>query len=103
MSSDILPADQARAGRALARISRDTLAEATGLTVEQIRRFEVRESSITDDENHRLRRALEDHGVEFFPDDDHGGYGVRRRFGTKTTGRIKNWEAEGGLVASDDI
>lgn len=103
MSRDILPSDQARAGRALARISRDSLAEATGLTVEQIRRFEVRESSITDEENHRLRHALEQYGVDFFPDDDAGGYGVRRRFGVRTTRRIENWEGEGGLTASDDI
>ncbi|MFD2757940.1 hypothetical protein [Gulosibacter faecalis] len=99
----LLPPDQARAGRALAQISRDTLGEATGLTVEQIRRFEVFEATITDDENRALRRALEDYGVDFIFDDAVGGYGVRRRFGVTSTQRIEGWEGEGGLAANDDI
>lgn len=103
MTTNLLPPDQARAGRALAQVSRDTVAEATGLTVEQLRRFERSEATITDDKNRALRHALEQYGVEFFPDDAHGGYGVRRKFGVTSSARVDNWEGEGGAPGEDDI
>ena len=89
MTTNLLPPDQARAGRALA--------------VEQLRRFELSEATITDDENRALRHALEQYGVEFFPDDAHGGYGVRRKFGVTSSARVDNWEGEGGAPGEDDI
>lgn len=103
MSTQQLPPDLARAGRALAQVSRETVASATGFTVEQLRQFELSEVSITADENLALRRALEHYGVEFFPDDEHGGYGVRRKFGVTSSARVENWEDEGGVPGEDDI
>lgn len=103
MTNQILPADLARAGRALARVSRDTVGDAAGLTVEQLRAFEVGEAHITDEQNHALRAALEHYGVEFTPDGEHFGYGVRRKFGVTTSARVENWEGEGGLYGEDDI
>ncbi|MGP9539577.1 hypothetical protein ACT3SP_16350 [Brachybacterium sp. AOP43-C2-M15] len=100
-----ITADLARAARALAQVSLADLADAAELETEDLRRVERGNHSLTDEEELRLRRALEDFGVELLPaDDDAGhGYGVRQKFTHRTAVRVENWENEGGPAGEDDI
>lgn len=104
-SQPLIRADLARAGRALAQISPADLSELTGLDEERLRGFERGRLSLTADENLRVRRALEEFGVEFLRADDEAGfgYGVRQKFNPRTVKRLENWENEGGPSAEDDI
>lgn len=67
-----------RAARALVRWSADDLARATKIGVATIRRAEGADGQIAMTEGNQLaiRRALEDAGVEFIPENG-GGAGVR--------------------------
>ena len=101
----LITADLARAARALAQVSPEVLAERAGVDSERLRHFERWQPVLTDEENHRLRHALEEWGVEFLPGDEHAGhgYGVRQKFNPRTVKRLENWENEGGPAAEDDI
>ncbi|WP_420112767.1 hypothetical protein [Pseudactinotalea sp.] len=99
---DLTP-DLARAARALTQVSLTHLAARAGVSKETLRGFERHSASLTDDEKERLVDALLFFGVVLFPDDDRGGYGVRRKFSASKVKRLEVWEGEGGPVAEDDI
>lgn len=98
-----LTPELARAARALSRVSVDVLAQHASLETQQVRDFEHRGIALDPESNDRLRSALEEHGVVFFDDDDHGGYGVRRKYSASKVRQLQRWEAEGGPAYEDDI
>lgn len=102
-SEPLLTPDLARAARALAQVSVDHLAEAATLDPAELRAFERSRATVEPDENRRLRRALEDVGVLFVPEDDEAGVGVRRKYNRRKVRRLESWENEGGPAYEDDI
>lgn len=102
-SPALLTSDLARAGRALAQVSLADLGERAGLERERLRRFERGRLGLRDEENGRVRDALEEFGVEFLPEDDTAGYGVRQKFSSRKVRRLETWENEGGPALDDDI
>lgn len=99
----LLPSDLARAGRALAQVGVETIAAEADLDADRVRAFELGVGMLAEDQNLRLRRALEGFGVVFVPEDDVHGYGVRQKFNTQKVQRLEGWENEGGPSAFDDI
>lgn len=105
MTKSLMPLtpDLARAARALTQVSSKVISRAASLEKHQVRTFEKGNPSLTGEQQSRLRRALEEFGVAFIDDDDHGGYGVRRKFNAAKVGRLETWEGEGGPAYEDDI
>lgn len=99
----MITSDLARAARALTQVSAKVIARNAGLDREQVRDFEKGNAPLTPEENQHLRRALGQLGVVFIEDDDHGGYGVRRKFNATKIKRLETWEGEGGTASEDDI
>jgi len=93
---------QARAGRALAELSRDHVAQMADLPVEALRAFEIGKIDPGADARVRLQAALESSGVVFLDEGDEGP-GVRLKFNRRDTRSIKRLENEGGAVADDDV
>lgn len=94
--SVFLTSDLARAARAFTKVSAATIAEAAGLTREQVKEFERGRGHLSDDEKGRMRASLEHYGALFIPEDDVAGYGVRRRYPRERLMRLNSWEGEGG-------
>jgi transcriptional regulator with XRE-family HTH domain len=70
---------QLRAARVLAQWSRDDLARASGTARETIQNFEMRGSDPKRSTLLAWRNALQQAGVVFVDEDEHGGPGVRLR------------------------
>lgn len=98
-----LTPDLARAARSLTQVSSKTIARAASLEKQQVRAFEKGNQPLTAEQAGRLRRALEEYGVVFIDDDEHAGYGVRRKFNAAKVRRLETWEGEGGPAYEDDI
>jgi hypothetical protein len=99
----IIAAAQCRAARALLEWTEAQLAEAAAVDIEVIKLLEARFRRPSPDEQHRIRKALEDGGVVLIDDSGDGGVGVRLRFSRKEVRAINRWEHEGGTVGEDDI
>ena len=99
----MITSDLARAARALTQVSAKVIARNAGLDKQQVRDFEKGNAPLTPEQNQQLRRALGQFGVVFIEDDDHGGYGVRRKFNATKVRRLETWEGEGGPAYEDDI
>ena len=74
----MLEPSQSRAGRALVEWSQAELAARSHLGVSTIRNFEAGRTVPTHNNLAAIRRALEEAGVEFIPENG-GGVGVRLR------------------------
>jgi transcriptional regulator with XRE-family HTH domain len=70
---------QCRAARGLLKWTQPKLAEVSGIGLSTINRYENETRPPRPEAVRRLRAALERAGVEFIPDDDGGGIGVRLR------------------------
>jgi transcriptional regulator with XRE-family HTH domain len=68
--------EQLRAARAILGLSQGELAGMTGKTAKTIRRAETDVGQVANDTIAVIRKALEDAGVEFIPENG-GGAGVR--------------------------
>lgn len=99
----LITSDLARAGRALAQVSLDDVAQLSQIARDRLRRFERGRTSLAADETHDLRHALEEFGVIFLTEDDDAGYGVRQKYNSRKTRRLDTWENEGGPAYEDDI
>ena len=98
----ILAAAQCRAARALLEWTDVQLAEAAAVDVEVIKELEAGFRRPTPDDQHQIRRALEEGGVVFIGENG-GGVGVRLKFNRKEVRAINRWEHEGGTAGEDDI
>lgn len=99
----IIPADLARAARALTQVSYTLVARNAELEPERIRAYEHGLGTLDADESHRLRLALEHFGAQFIAEDEDAGYGVRQKFNNLKVQRLEAWEDEGGPAYEDDI
>ena len=74
----MLTAEQLRAARALLRLEQADLADRSAVSVPTIKRFEAMDGPIQarTDTVMKIRRALEEAGVQFIPENG-GGSGVR--------------------------
>ncbi|MFQ0812844.1 hypothetical protein AVM02_11305 [Brucella anthropi] len=93
---------QCRAARALVEISRDRLAQLSGIDAATIEQFERKLGKPSDAMIEALAEALGKAGAQFIPENG-GGAGVRLKFSRSETRRIANLENEGGPTASDDV
>lgn len=102
-NDQILSGAQCRAARASTDISREMLANASGIEENVIRDFERKLAEPDARVRAGLRQALETHGAIFLADDSHGGQGVRLKFSATEAARIERLENEGGPTGEDDI
>ncbi|MDB5526102.1 MAG: hypothetical protein JWM58_3865 [Rhizobium sp.] len=98
----MITASQCRAARALTEISRELLAERSGIAEKMIADFERKISELDDASIEKLRHALETMGALFIAENG-GGIGVRLKFTRSETRRILSLENEGGQTADDEI
>ena len=98
----ILTASQCRAGRALIEWTDEQLAQASDVDLQTIQCLEARFRRPTEDEQRRIRLALEEGGVVFIAENG-GGVGVRLKFNRKEVRAINRWEGEGGTPGDDDV
>ncbi|MBC2885973.1 XRE family transcriptional regulator [Ochrobactrum sp. CM-21-5] len=93
---------QCRAARALIELSRDRLAQFSGVDAEIIEYFERKLDTPSSEVITALQDALEKAGAQFIGENG-GGPGVRLKFNRSETKRIANMENEGGIAAFDDV
>lgn len=91
-----LTSDLARAARAFTKVSVKTIAEAAGLTREEVRDFERGKRKLSAEDKARLVASLEKYGALFLPEEETVGYGVRRKYPREGFMRLGQWESEGG-------
>lgn len=94
---------QCHAARILCRVKRSTLALRTGLAPDAVAAFEAGLRTVDEGTSATLRAALEELGIEFIPESDGRGMGVRLKFDRAQTRQIDGWESEGGFPADDDV
>ena len=95
--------EQCQAARSLAKIDRQELAAEIGVHPDVIEAYETG-LAIRDGELVRsVQLCLEKLGVEFLPEEEGFGVGVRLRIDRAGTRQIARWESEGGRVAEDDV
>ncbi|CAM5788890.1 helix-turn-helix transcriptional regulator [Castellaniella caeni] len=93
---------QCHAARALVDLTRERLADLSGLGKELITQFERRQHEPTSAQLDTLQKALEDLGAVFICESD-GGIGVRLKFGAVDASRVAQMEDEGGMVGYDKV
>lgn len=93
---------QCRAARALVELSRDRLAQFSGIDAAAIEAFERKLEEPARETVAALQAALEKAGAVFIPENG-GGVGVRLKFNRSEVRRIAVMEGEGGPVATDDV
>ncbi len=93
----------ARAARALVQWPRNHVARMTGLDEATLAAFEAGTITLNPDALSRLRRALEEGGAVFLPEEEERGVGVRLKFAARDVRAINRLEGEGGRVGTDDI
>ncbi|BEV45195.1 XRE family transcriptional regulator [Afipia carboxidovorans] len=98
----MITGSQCRAARALVEISRSMLAKRAGVDLISIERFENITGSLVKREMQDVKRALEELGAVFIPENG-AGHGVRLKFSNVTAERIAQLECEGGIVAHDRV
>lgn len=98
----VIAAAQCRAARALLEWTEVQLADAAGVDLTVIQRFEARFRRPSPDLQRQIRKALEDGGVIFIAENG-GGAGVRLKFNRKEVRAINRWEHEGGTAGEDDV
>jgi len=81
VASAPLTAGQIRAGRALADMSQQALANASGLSLSTIRDYESERRGGALGGAQAIRRSLENEGIEFLPGSPEAGPGVRLKSG----------------------
>lgn len=97
-----ITASQCRAGRALVEMDQAVLAKAANISRNTIVDFEKGRRTPGANNLAAIRAALEQHGVEFIPENG-GGAGVRLKFNRREVKAIDKLENEGGIVAEDDV
>jgi transcriptional regulator with XRE-family HTH domain len=98
----MITASQCRAARALTEITRDMLAERSGVDAQTIADFERGLAELDDASIIKLEQALEAVGALFIPENG-GGIGVRLKFTHSEAARILSLENEGGQTGEDEV
>ena len=98
----MITASQCRAARALTEITRDMLAERSGVDAHIIADFERGLAELDDASIIKLEQALEAVGALFIPENG-GGIGVRLKFTRSEAARILSLENEGGQTGEDEV
>jgi len=93
---------QCRAARALVQWPRDKVAQTAGVGIQALAAFESGAGDLDRPAIDRVRRALEEGGAVFIPENG-GGLGVRLKFNRKDVRAINKWEGEGGPAGEDDV
>ncbi|WP_173931093.1 helix-turn-helix transcriptional regulator [Chelativorans sp. Marseille-P2723] len=92
-----------KAARALVQVSRGKLAKRTDVPKQAIQNFE-RGLDIPDDATLKtLKENLEDLGAVFIPEEGANGAGVRLKFSSSVTDRLRTLVDEGGPSSTDAI
>lgn len=91
-----------RAARALVEIDLPGLSTVCGLDRDVIDAFERKLGQPDAETMERLKKALEELGAVFIPEDTRGA-GVRLKFTQSERRRLQTLESEGGIVRADDV
>lgn len=92
------------AGRALADISTEDLANASGLELDKLQFLEADGAAwLPEPDADKLCKALDGFGVVILPEGDGMGAGVRLKFTRLDVQQIEELEGEGGPARSDDV
>jgi hypothetical protein len=105
MSKSAISGRQIAAGRALAGVSLADLAAAARVPPSSLKRMESEGSALPEPAADReaVRRALEEFGVIFLPEENGDGAGVRLKFTRRDVKQLGRLEGEGGTVRDDDV
>lgn len=90
-----------KAARAIVQVSRPKLARRSGVDVNVIEMFERILQKPDDATIATLQRTLEELGAVFIPEEGSNGAGVRLKFSSSVTDRLRTLAAEGGPAPSD--
>lgn len=92
------------AARALADVSREDLAKASGLEIGRLQFLEADGAAwLPKVEADKLCRALDTYGVIILPEGEGMGAGLRLKFTRLDVKQIAELEEEGGPARSDDV
>jgi transcriptional regulator with XRE-family HTH domain len=98
----MITASQCRAARALTEITRDMLAERSGVAAETIADFERKLAELDEAGIEKLQQALDGFGALFIAENG-GGIGVRLKFTSAESLRLQSLENEGGNTGDDEV
>ena len=90
-----------KAARAIVQVSRTKLARRAGVDVTVIEMFERRLRRPDDATIATLQRTLEELGAVFIPEQGSNGAGVRLKFSSSVTDRLRILADEGGPSSPD--
>jgi transcriptional regulator with XRE-family HTH domain len=92
-----------KAARTIVQVSRAKLAVRANLDEAIIERFERGIDTPSPEALHILKNELEELGAVFIPEEGANGAGVRLKFSTSVTDRLRTLVDEGGPPASDAV
>lgn len=92
-----------KAARAIVQVSRAKLAARTSIDRLVIERFERGIDTPSDDVLSALKAGLEELGAVFIPETGSNGAGVRLKFSSSVTDRLRTMVDEGGPFAPDAL
>ncbi len=92
-----------KAARAIVQVSRAKLASRTNVDSAVIERFERGIDTPDDTTLKTLRAELEELGAVFIPEMGSNGAGVRLKFSTSVTDRLRTLVDEGGPASTDAV
>lgn len=98
----MITGSQCRAARALTEVTREMLAERSGIGEKTIRDFERKLTEPDEATADALAQALEALGALFIPENG-GGIGVRLKFTASEARRILSLENEGGQPGENEV
>ena len=92
-----------KAGRSLVQISRSKLALRSGIGSDVIEMFERGIQTPDAATVLQLQRTLEELGAVFIPEKGANGFGVRLKFSSSVTDRLRAFVDEGGPSSTDAV
>lgn len=98
----ILTGPQCHAARALVQLTKQLLADKSGVDVAEIERFEGGAHDPDSETKRKLVTALEDCGAVLIWENG-GGVGVRLKYDRRDARAVRKWESEGGPPRSDVV
>lgn len=92
-----------KAGRSLVQISRAKLALRSGIGSDVIEMYERGIQTPDAATVLQLQRTLEELGAVFIPENGSNGFGVRLKFSSSVTDRLRTFVDEGGPSSTDAV
>jgi transcriptional regulator with XRE-family HTH domain len=101
--ADLFTGPLCKAARAIIQVSRLKLAGRSGVDSNVIEMFERGLDTPDAGTLEKLRRTLEELGAVFIPEQGSNGAGVRLKFSSSVTDRLRTFVDEGGPASTDAV